>query len=142
MITLNIAKLLADEGFGTLDTDIFWEDMPLDAQGNPKNGVWIVSRGAPVTRFRTTRQAFDIYSRHSNKVTSSQKLEDILDYLRDAYGEVCTLPTVPPYSGTLYSEVQLIPVSGIENVGTDEQDKVVRVISGEVIFKREHENAI
>lgn len=137
MITLHIAKLLEDEGFGTLDSDIYWEDMPLDSQGNAKNGIWIVPRSAPVTRFATTYQAFDIYSRNSNKVTSSRKLEDILEYLKDAYEEVCELPTVPPYSMTRYYDVQLSPVSGIENVGTDEQDKVVRVISGEVKFKKE-----
>lgn len=137
MITLHIAKLLSDEGFGTLDTDIFWEDAPLDAQGNPKDGVWIVPRGAPVTRFTVCTQAFDIYSRSSNKVTSSQKLEDILDYLQEAFEEVCELPTVPPHSSTVYYDVMITPVSGIENVGTDEQDKVVRVISGEVKFKKE-----
>ena len=137
MVTLHIAQLLANEGFGTLDTDIFWEDMPVDSEGNPKNGVWIVTRGTPVTRFTTTNQAFDIYSRYSNKVTSSKKLEDILDYLQEAYGEVCELPTVPPHSMTRYYDARITPVSAIENVGSDEQDKVVRVISGEIKFKKE-----
>lgn len=137
MVTLHIAKLLADEGFGTLDQDIFWEDMPIDVQGNPKNGLWVVPRGAPVTRFNTCYQSFDIYSRHSNKVTSSKQLEDILEYLQTAYEEVCELPEVPPYSVTRYYDVRIEPVSGIESVGVDDQDKVVRVISGEIKFKKE-----
>lgn len=136
MITLHIAKLLEDEGFGTLDQDIFWEDMPVDNNGTPKDGLWIVARGAPVGRFTAT-QAFDIYSRYTNKVTGSQKLEDILKYLQNAYGEVCELPEVPPYSTTRYYDCQIVPTSGIENVGADEQDKVVRVISGLIKFKRE-----
>lgn len=137
MITLHIAKLLADEGFGTLDSDIFWEDMPVDSRGNPIDGVWIVPRGAPLTRFDVCTQSFDIYSRHRNKVTSSRKLEDILEYLQTAFEEVCELPQVPPHSLTQYYDVVITPVSGIENVGTDENEKVIRVISGEVKFKKE-----
>lgn len=137
MITLHIAKLLADNGFGTLDQDIFWEDMPVDSKGVPKDGIWVVSRGAPVTRFQADYQAFDIYSRSKNKLQSSQKLEDILEFLTDAFETVCELPTVPPHSLTLYTDVVITPTSGIENVGTDEQDKVVRVISGEIKCKKE-----
>lgn len=137
MITLHIAKLLANNGFGTLDQDIFWEDMPIDNKGNPKDGIWIVSRGAPVNRFQVEYQAFDIYCRSKNKLQGSQKLEDILEFLQDAYDTVCELPTVPPHSLTQYIEVQINPTSGIENVGTDEQDKVVRVISGEIKCKKE-----
>lgn len=134
MVTLHIAKLLEDNGFGTLDQDIFWEDMPLDAQGDPIDGIWVVARGSALTRINHTVQSFDIYSRSSNKLASSKKLEDLLNYLQQAYQEVCDLPTVPPYSMTEYTNVRITPVSGIENVGVDEQDKVVRVISGEVRY--------
>lgn len=137
MITLHILKLLADEGFGQIDTDLFWEDAPLNSQGNPKDGVWIVPRGTEVNRMDVGRQAFDLYSRYTNKVTSSKKLEDILEYLQTAFDEVCELPTVPPHSTTRYYDVMITPTSSIENVGADEQDKVVRVISGEVKFKKE-----
>lgn len=132
MISLHIAKLLEDEGFGTLDSDIFWEDMPLDSDGNPKEGIWVVPRGLEVSRFNSSPQAIDIYSRYSNKLTGSQKLQDILEFLREAYDTVCELPTVPPYSTTEYVNVQIVPTSSIENVGSDEQDKVVRVVSAEV----------
>lgn len=138
MVTLHIAQLLADEGFGTLDQDIFWESMPVDNKGETFEGIWIVPRGIPVTRFKTTIQAFDIYSRYSNKITGSQQLESILEYLSAAYGEVCELPEVPTKSETRYYDVQLTPVSGIENVGTDEQGMVIRVISGEINYKKEN----
>ncbi|NCU40853.1 hypothetical protein EOL73_03800 [Candidatus Saccharibacteria bacterium] len=134
MITLHIAKWLEEQGFGTLDTDIFWEVAPLGSDGKPKNGIWVVSRGSSVSRLNTTIQAFDIYSRYTNKITGSQKLEAILERIKSAYGDTCELPTVPPHSLTQYTQVMLTPVSGVENVGTDEQDKVVRVISGEVRY--------
>lgn len=136
MISLHIAQLLADEGFGTLDTDIFWEEMPIDPTGNPKDGIWVVTRGAPLSRFNVTQQSFDIYARYANKLTGSQKLEAVLDRLQEAYSDVCELPTVEPHSSTVYTNVRIRPTSGIENVGSDEQDKVVRVISGEVQYNK------
>lgn len=134
MVTLHLLKLLEDEGFGTINTDLFWEDAPLNSAGVPKDGVWIVTRGSEVSRVDAGIQAFDIYARYANKVTCAQKLEDILVYLRNAYQEVCELPTVPPQSDTQYINVSIQPTSGVENVGTDDQEKIVKVISGEVRY--------
>lgn len=136
MITLHLLQLLDDNGFGTIDEDLFWEEAPLDGQENPEEGVWIVTRGSSVNRFGVHLQAFDIYSRYANKLTGAQKLEAILEYLRQAYGEVCTLPTVDPYSDNEYTNVRIRPTSSVENVGTDENNKIVRVISGEVQYER------
>ena len=134
MISLHIAKWLEQEGFGTLDTDIFWEEAAVDAQGIPKDGIWVVTRGNADVRTNNVQQ-FDIYSRYANKLTGSQKLEAISQRIKGAYGTVCTLPTVPPYSLTEYYDVLFQPVSSIENAGTDAQDKVVRVISAEIRYK-------
>lgn len=134
MVTLHILQLLEDEGFGTIDTDLFWEEAPLDSSGDPKNGVWIVTRGSDVSRVDIGIQSFDIYARYSNKVTTQQKLSAILTFLQEAYGEVCELPTVPPHSTTQYVNVSIMPTSGVENVGTDENEKIVKVISGEVRY--------
>ena len=136
MIALHILKLLEDEGFGTIDTDLFFEEAPLDGQGKPKQGVWIVERGTSVNRFSTQTQNFDIYSRFSNKLTGYKKLEAILNYLQEAYGEVCELPAVPPYSSTVYENVRIEPTSSVENVGTDVDNKIVRVISGIVQYSK------
>lgn len=134
MIALHILKLLENEGFGTIDTDLFFEEAPLDGSGVPRQGIWIVERGTSVNRFNTQTQNFDIYSRYTNKLTGYKKLEAILDYLQEAYGDVCTLPAVPPYSSTVYENVRITPTSSVENVGVDENNKIVRVISGTVQY--------
>ena len=136
MIALHILKLLEDEGFGTIDSDLFFEEAPLDGQGKPKQGCWIVERGASVNRFNTQTQNFDIYSRFSNKLTGYKKLEGILDFLQEAYGEVCELPAVPPHSSTVYRNVRIEPQGSVENVGTDVDNKIVRVISGTVQYSK------
>lgn len=137
MITLHLVQLLEDEGFGTIDTNLFWEEAPLNANSNAKEGVWVVTRGAPVSRTNLNIQAFDIYARFANKITTAQKLESILEYLQEAYDTVCELPEVPPYSSALYTNVRIVPTSGVENVGSDEQDKIVKVISGEIRYNKE-----
>ena len=134
MITLHLAQWLEDEGFGTLDTDIFWEEVPL-SNGKPKDGMWVVTRSPGVTRLNVGIQNFDIYARYSNKLETAQKLEAILNRLQEAYGDVCTLPTVPPHSLTEYTDVMIEPTSGVDNVGSDEQDKIVKVISGTIHYK-------
>lgn len=137
MVTLHLLKLLEDEGFGVIDTNLFWEEVPLDSNGDPLDGVWIVTRGTEISRTNVGQQAFDIYARYANKLTTASKLEDILKYLQEAYGEVCELPDVPPYSASVYSNVRIEPVSSVENVGTDENEKIVKLISGIIRYNKE-----
>lgn len=137
MVTLHLLKLLEDEGFGVIDTNLFWEEVPLDSNGDPLDGVWIVTRGTEISRTNVGQQAFDIYARYANKLTTAGKLEDILNYLQEAYGEVCELPDVPPYSASVYSNVRIEPVSSVENVGTDENEKIVKLISGIIRYNKE-----
>ena len=136
MIALHILKLLENEGFGTIDTDLFFEEASLDSQGKEKNGIWIVDRGPAVGRFTTQTQNFDIYSRYTSKLTGYQKLEAILDFLQEAYGDVCELPPVPPHSNNVYTNVRLEPTSSVENAGVDSNGKIVRVISGVVQYNK------
>lgn len=136
MVTLHLLKLLENQGFGAIDTDLFWEEITLDSDGNALDGIWIQSRGTPVTRYSVTHQAFDIYSRYKNKIMGAQKLEAILEYLQSAYSEVCSLPEVPPYSTDQYTNVRITPTSGVENAGIDENNRVVRVISGLIQYER------
>ena len=135
MITLNIAKLLEDNGYGSIDTDIFLEEAPLNTAGVPIDGLTIVSRSTALDRFNVRTQQFDIYSRYTNKLTGFTKLEEILDLLQDSYSDVCTLPAVEEYSDKVYNNVRIRPLTGIQTVGADEQDRVVRFISATVQFE-------
>ena len=136
MIALHLLKLLEDEGFGVIDQALFFEEAPLGSQGDPKEGCWIVERGTTINRFNHQTQNFDIYSRYTNKLTGYQKLEAILDYLQEAYQDVCDLPSVPPYSNAVYENVMIQPTSSVENVGVDENNRIVRVISGVVQYNK------
>lgn len=136
MITLNILKLLEDEGFGTINDDLFFESIDIDNQSQPKEGIWIVSRPSQPTQRNVKVQQFDIYARYQNKITCGNKLQGILDYFEQSKDKPCTLPDYPPYSTGMYTNIRIFPLSTIENVGIDENGKLVLVISGEIRFKK------
>ena len=136
MITLSILKQMQDDNIGTIDNDLFFEEATLDNKGNPKPGVWIVSRGTAVTRFNTQIQAFDLYVRYTNKLVGIQKAHELLEYLQESFEDVCSLPSYPPYTTKAYDSVVIVPTSGVESLGSDEQDRMVFVISGEVRYAK------
>jgi hypothetical protein len=119
MITLHIAQLLDEQGFGTIDTDLFWEKLPIDI-----DGIYIISRGGEAYRNRRLNQNFDIYSRHANDLLGADKLEKIWEYITDD-GIVCDLPIVPGVSNKEYKRVRIIPISNLENLGEDEAGRKI-----------------
>lgn len=129
MITLNILKLLEENSFGTIDVDLFFEKLTLG-----KTGLYIASRGTAMSRGTRRTQAFDIYSRGTTDLDGSKQLEEVLEFLRDAYGTVCDLPTVPGVSDTEYTNVTIEPTGNIENAGLDPNNRVIYVISGLVRY--------
>lgn len=131
MISLHILKLLEDNNFGTIDVDLFYEKLTLD-----KTGLYIVSRGTPLTRSTRKTQAFDIYARGSNDVWGANKLDDVLTFLENAYGTVCDLPSVPPISTKQYTNVAITPTSAIENVGLDAENRIIYVLSGIITYDK------
>lgn len=136
MILVSILNKLATDGLGTLDTDLFYEEADLDSNGNPKAGAWIVSRGAPVTRFIIGVQPFDIYVRYKDKLIAGNKSLAILEKLQEYSKTVCDLDPIEEYEIPIYTNVRIIPTSGVESVGKDEQDRMVYVISGEVRYTK------
>lgn len=134
MIEISFLKQLELDGFGTIDVDMFWQDAPLDNKSKPVNCIWLVSRGGEVSRLNTNIQPFDIYARNTSKLEAAAKLKAILDKMADYYGSVCTLPAVEPYFSNEYTNVTIQPTSGIEAVGSDDQDRMIFVISGELRY--------
>lgn len=132
MISMHILQFLADEGHGTIDETLHWEYMPLD-----KNGVTIFSRGGEITQ-RNSRvtQAFDLYSRHKHNLYAADALEKIWQTFTDNY-PTCTLPAVPNYSNKVYLNTVIQPIGNVENLGLDEENKLVFRLAAQVIYEKE-----
>lgn len=136
MITIHILQFLIDnlDGLNAIDTDCWFENMPLD-----KYGLLIVSTSGIKSRgVRTASQNFDLYYRHDkSNVVAVKMLEDIVQLLSASYGNACTLPAVPKYSDRTYSRVVFDSITTIENLGENSNGRVLFRIGARVIFNKE-----
>jgi hypothetical protein len=133
VITLHLLQYLKENGFGTnIDTDLFFEKLPLG-----KTGLAIFSRGGERTYGRRRAvQRFDIYSRGSSDLTGYDKLDKIGNFFSDNYDELCTLPTVPGLSNREYIKARITVMDNIENLGMDENDRVIYRLGAQIIYEK------
>ena len=133
MITLHILQFLADNGIGTaIDTDLFFEKLPSD-----KTGIAIFSRGGEQAYGRNTiAQSFDLYSRGTSDVIGMNELEKARTLFSESYGQMCTLPIVSGVSERKYTNVQFLTIDNVENIGVDENERVVYRLGASVIYRR------
>jgi hypothetical protein len=130
MITLSFLKLLEDEGFGTIDTDLFFQKLTLD-----KNGVYISDIGDPASKGSRDTQSYELLARAKNDVDGYKKLNEIRKFLIQNYSNICELPDVPPITDEGYTNVELSRPSTITNVGLDAQNRIIYSMTGTIIFK-------
>lgn len=139
MITPNILQLLQDNNLGTFvkngtetgDRLLFLEKLPLE-----KEGVFIMSRGTPLQRGIRTTQSFDLYARGSDDIVGAQWLEEILIFFANNY-PVCDLPAVDGISEARYTNTIIQPTSNLQNVGIDESDRVIYMVSAQITYNKE-----
>ena len=134
MITLSFAKLLEDEGFGTIDVDIMYQKLTLD-----KKGIYIADVGESVGRHSRDSQGYEILSRGASDVDGYKRLQEIRKYLISNYQDICELPAVPPISTESYTNVHLTKPSSITNVGLDAQNRVIYSITGSILYKEKEQ---
>src|SRR5215217_6544009 len=124
MVTLSFLKLLENNGFGTIDTDLFFQKLTLD-----KKGLYISDIGDQIIRGQRRTQSFELYARGVNDVSGYKQLTDVINFMKNSYSDVCELPSVPLLS-TGYSNVTILATGGITNVGLDANNRIIYSIQG------------
>jgi len=128
MITLSLLKYLEDNGFGTIDTDLFFQKLTLD-----RKGIYIANVGDAQSRGARRTQSYELYCRGETDVDGYKRLSDVIDFLNGSYG-VCVLPAVPPVTTTGYKNVTIMPLSTITNVGLDDNNRVIYSATGTINY--------
>lgn len=132
MITLSLLKLLENNGFGTIDRDLFWQKMGLG-----KKGVYISSIGEARPRGTLKTQTYEIYCKGGTDVSGYHKLSQIVEFLNNSYN-VCTLPEVQGLQGDIIApevgNVTIMPLSTISSNGEDSQGRVIWSVTGQIIY--------
>lgn len=126
---------MQNDGFGTVNQDLQMGVIPLDKQGDPRDGIAVTARGSDVTRLDVSIQNVDFYVRNTNPLVASQTAQDILEYLKTSYGDICDLPALNGYTTETFSNVTITPTSSVEFVGVDENNGHSFVVSGEIRYK-------
>lgn len=140
MITLGLFhKMVADNVASlTKDKNFFWEEAPLQHDGKPAKGVWIVTRGGDITQSRkglNLRTTVDFYIAFSNKAKTEATYSTIEQWLR-ANKSICELSgsiTGTEYSYS-YKNVRIRPTQTPQNAGVTENGLIIKVASVLLVY--------
>lgn len=136
MIIHSLLQQLSNDGYGTVGTDLQIGVLPVDGSGDARNGIAVTPRGLPVTRMLVEQQAVDFYSRHKEPMTAINKAQELLEYLRDSYAEVCDLPPLAGATTESFTNVTIEPDSSVDYVGVDDNGGTTFVVSGIVRYEK------
>lgn len=128
MITLSLLKWLEDNNLGQIDVDLFWQKLTLD-----KVGIYLSDIGNEISRGMRKTQSFELISRGIDDVDGYKRLQDVLDFIRDNYGN-CSLPSVPPISNVGYQKITVEQTSTITSVGLDGQGRMIYSAQGKITY--------
>lgn len=120
----------------TIDKDFFWEEAPLQKNGDPAQGVWIVTRGGGAdnsVKGMNLQSTLDIYVGFASKPKTEAVHQAIREWLsKSKY--FCKLSG--SIGGITYdiSNIRLRPTTTPQNYGSTENGVIVKVASVDVFY--------
>ncbi len=139
MITYAIMKAIATDGVAglTIDQNFFWEQEPLQNDGKPAQGAWIVSRGASnfeAPKGLNQRTTIDFYVAYNDKTKSEATLEAIASWIRN-HRVICDLSGAVGSSSYAFENIRISPATTPQNVGLNATNgQIVKTTSAEIVF--------
>lgn len=138
MITLAILEQLTSENVAGLvvDKNCFWEQAPLQADGSPASGVWLVTRGGSATKSPkclNLSSTVDFYVAFANKPKTEAVHQAILTW-------IIQNPCICELSGSVggidysFSNIRIRPATTPQNVMITNNNLVVKIASAELVY--------
>lgn len=138
MITLALLRQMVSDNVAnlTIDKDCFWEQAPLQHDGSPATGVWLVTRGGNATnspKGLNLRSTVDFYVALANKPKTEAVHQEILEWLIQN-PTFCEL--TGSVGGTTYSfsNVRVRPTTTPQNTMITNNNLVVKIASAELVY--------
>lgn len=138
MITLALLKQMTDDGVANLEIDknCFWEQAPLQREGAPATGVWLVTRGGNAMsspKGHNLRSTVDFYVALANKPKTEAVHQQILEWL---IANPCFCELSGSVGGTTYSfyNVRVRPTTTPQNTMITSNNLVVKIASAELVY--------
>lgn len=153
MITLALYQQILKDGVANLHEgqrktgqddayNFFWEEAPLQVDGKPASGVWLVSRGGDISQSHkglNLHTTVDFFIATKDKVTTEQIHQQIRQYLTK---NQCFCQLSSSADGIIYqfSNIRIRPASTPENAGATENGLIVKVASIQLVYDDEINN--
>lgn len=138
MITLALFEQMAVDGVAglTKNQGFYWEEMPLQSNGSPAQGVWLVTRTGDASRSRkglNLQTNVDFYVAYKDKVKTEKAQRDILDYFLKNQC-FCDLSGSVGSTSYSYSNIRVFPTSTPQNDGVTENGLIVKMASFKLVY--------
>lgn len=139
MITLAILQAIANDIADlTTDQNIFWEELPLQSNGKPAQGVWLVTRGGSAINTpngHNQKATIDFYVAYANKPKAEAMLAKIAEWIRN-HPVICSLSASVGDSGYAYAfeNIRIRPTTTPQNYGATENGNIIKMASANVVF--------
>ena len=138
MITLALLQQMVNDGVADLviDENCFWEQAPLQKDGNPASGVWLVTRGGNASnspKGLNLRSTVDFYVAFANKPKAEAIHQQILEWMIQ---NPCICELSDSVGGTtyLFKNIRVRPTTTPQNYLITENNLVVKIASAEIIY--------
>lgn len=138
MITLALLEKMVEDNVADLviDKNCFWEQAPLQKDGSPASGVWLVTRGGTASnspKGLNLRSTVDFYVALANKPKTEDVHRQILEWL---IANPCVCEMSGSVGGTTYSfsNIRIRPATTPQNLVVTENNLVVKIASAEIIY--------
>lgn len=144
MITLALLDQMVRDGVGnlTLDKDLFWEEAPLQKDGAPAQGCWLVTRAGSAANSPTghnLRSTVDFYVAFKQKPKTELVQQEILTWLL-ANKCFCDLSGTVGDTTYHYQNIRIRPTTTPENYGATENGLIVKIASADIIYDLANNN--
>lgn len=138
MITLALLQQMTSEQVAGLvvDKNCFWEQAPLQSDGAPASGVWLVTRGGSATtstKGLNLRSTVDFYVAFANKPKTEAVHQQILEWIiaNPCFCELTGSVGSTTYS---YSNVRVRPTTTPQTTMITANNLVVKIASAELVY--------
>lgn len=140
MVADNVAGLIGDEN--NPKRNFYWEEAPLQSNGEPARGVWLITRPGNIDRTRkglNLRTTVDFYVAFKDKVKIEKVHQAIRHWLTENRS-ICELSGSLGTTEYSYSNIRIQPTTTPQNSGVTENGLFVKVASAELIYDDELTN--
>lgn len=138
MITLAILEQMASDNVAGIEIDknAFWEQAPLLKDGNPAQGIWLVTRGGSAEnspKGLNLKSTVDFYVALANKPKTEETHQKILEWI---LANPCICELTGSVGGTTYryTNIRIRPTTTPQNFIVSQNGLVVKMASANIVY--------